>query len=146
MADTAHEEVLVAAPPSMCFGIAADFEEYPSWADDVKDVQVLARDDVGRGTRVQYRAAALGRSIRYVLDYEFADAPRAFSWSLVEGDLLRSLDGRYAFAPHESGTLVSYDLTVDLSLPLPGMVKRRAAGMIVGTALQGLKRTAEHTA
>jgi len=145
MPDTAHEEVLVAASPSMCFGIAADFEEYPSWADDVKDVNVLERDDAGRATRVEYRASALGRSIRYVLDYEFADAPRAFSWSLVEGDMLRSLDGTYAFAPHESGTLVAYDLAVDLSLPLPGLVKRRAAGLIVGAALQGLKRTAEHT-
>ena len=40
---------------------------------------------------------ALGRRVRYVLDYDFADAPRSFSWSLVEGDMLRALDGRYAF-------------------------------------------------
>jgi len=143
MPDKAHEEIVVAAPPSMCFGIAADFEEYPTWASDVKQVDVVDRDATGRATRVAYRASALGRSIAYVLDYDFAEAPNAFSWSLVEGDMLRRLDGRYSFAAHEGGTLVSYDLDVDLSMPLPGLVKRKAAGVIVGTALQGLKRTAE---
>jgi ribosome-associated toxin RatA of RatAB toxin-antitoxin module len=141
--DEAHEQVVVAASPSMCFGIAADFEEYPAWAPEVKRVDVVARDATGRATRVEYRAAALGRTIRYVLDYDFADAPSSFSWSLVDGDMLRQLDGRYSFAPHETGTLVTYDLGVDLAVPLPGPVRRRAASMIVGNALQGLKRTAE---
>ena len=53
------------------------------------------------------------------------------------------LDGRYTFTAHDDGTLVTYDLGVDLTMPLPGMVKRKAAGVIVGTALQGLKRVAE---
>ena len=143
MGDEAHEEIVVAASPSMCFGIAADFEEYPTWAPEVRHVDVVSRDTTGRATRVQYRAAALGRSVRYVLDYDFADAPGSFSWSLVEGDLVRRLDGRYAFAPCDARTLVTYDLGVDLVLPLPSLVKRRAAGVIVGNALQGLKRVAE---
>ena len=48
--------------------------------------------------------------MRYVLDYDFSDAPRSFSWSLVEGDMLRALDGRYAFAPTDDGTHVEYTL------------------------------------
>ena len=143
MVDEAHEEILVAASPSMCFGIAADFEEYPTWAPEVTQVDVVTRDGAGRATRVEYRAAALGRSIRYVLDYDFTDAPAAFSWALVDGDLLRQLDGRYAFTAHEAGTLVTYDLGVDLAMPLPGLVKRRVAGMIVEHALAGLKQVAE---
>ena len=143
MADDAHEQIRVQASPALCFGFAADFEEYPSWASEVKQVDVVTRDGTGRATRVEYRAAALGRTIRYVLDYNFADAPTSFAWSLVEGDMLRQLDGRYTFRPHDAGTLVTYDLGVDLSMPMPGLVKRRAAGMIVGNALQGLKRVAE---
>ena len=146
MVDEAHEEIVVAASPSMCFGIAADFEEYPTWAPEVKQVDVVTRDATGRATRVAYRAAALGRTIRYVLEYDFTGAPTSFSWSLVDGDMLRQLDGRYTFAPNDGGTLVTYDLDVDLSVPMPGMVKRRAAGMIVGNALQGLKRVAEGVA
>ena len=143
MSDAAHEQVQIAASPSLCFGIAADFEEYPTWADDVKSVAVLARDPDGRGSRVEYRASALGRSVRYVRAYDFTEAPRGFSWSLVEGDLVRGIDGRYEFAPHDDGTLVTYDLRVDLAMPLPALIKRRAAGMITGAALQGLKRAAE---
>lgn len=143
--EEAHEGIHVDADPGRCFAIASDFARYPEWALDVKDVSVLARDDTGRATRVEYHAAAVGRRIRYVLDYDFADAPAAFTWSLVEGDMLRGLDGRYAFARDEAGagTRVEYDLRVELSVSLPGIVKRRAAGVIVGGALRDLKRAAE---
>lgn len=143
MADTTHEEIVVAASPAMCFGIAADFEEYPSWATDVTSVAVLDRDDTGRATRVEYHASALGKAIRYVLDYDFTDAPRAFSWTLVEGDMVRAIDGRYEFSAQDAGTLVAYDLHIDLAVPLPGMVRRAAAGRIITAALGALQRVAE---
>ena len=44
--------------------------------------------------------------------------------------MLRALDGTYAFAADGDGTHVTYDLRVDLSVPMPGLLKRRAAGMI----------------
>jgi hypothetical protein len=82
--------------------------------------------------------------VRYVLDYDYAEAPHAFAWKLVEGDLLRALDGRYAFSAVDDGTLVDYTLHVDLAVPMPGLVKRRASGMIMGNALRDLKRAVEH--
>ena len=45
------------------------------------------------------------------------NAPASFSWTLVEGDMLRALDGTYAFAAEADGTRVTYDLLVDLSVP-----------------------------
>ena len=57
--------------------------------------------------------------------------------------MLRALDGTYAFAADGDGTRVDYDLRVDLAVPLPGLVKRKAAGMITGAALADLKRVAE---
>ena len=88
MVDEAHEQIHVDASPARCFERASAFDEYPDWTNDVKQVTVLVRDADGRGTRVEYHAAALGRRVRYVLDYDFADAPHAFSWTLVEGDML----------------------------------------------------------
>ncbi len=99
MTDAAHEQIDVDASPARCFAVASDFEAYPQWTSDVKQVTVLERDADGRGTRVEYHVSGLGRRVRYVLDYDFTDAPAAFSWSMVEGDLLRALDGRYARAP-----------------------------------------------
>lgn len=143
MADEAHEQIHVAADPLDCFDLATDFASYPSWANDVKEAAILTRDDAGRPARVEYRAAALGRNVRYVLDYDYAKAPESFSWTLVEGDMLRALDGTYAFEADGDGTRVTYDLHVELSVPMPGLLKRRAAGMITGTALKELKREAE---
>jgi Polyketide cyclase / dehydrase and lipid transport len=143
MVDEAHEHTRVEADVASCFARVADFESYPSWAKDVKEARAVERDDLGRATRVEYRASALGRTIRYVLDYDFGDAPHALSWSLFEGDMLRALVGRYSFSPDGSGTLVGYDLRVDLAVPMPGLVKRRAAGVIVANALRDFKRAVE---
>jgi ribosome-associated toxin RatA of RatAB toxin-antitoxin module len=139
----AHEHIVVAAPPQRCFEVAIDYERYPQWAKDVKNIDVLDRDDLGRGQRVEFRVAGLGRSIRYVLEYDYAEAPGAFSWKLVEGDVLRRLDGRYGFEEEGTSTRVTYDLVVDVSIPMPGLIKRRAAGMIMGTALRELKKEVE---
>ncbi len=143
MSDDAREQIEVAASPARCFALATAFEAYPEWTSDVKQVTVLDRDAAGRGTRVEYHVVGLGRRVRYLLEYDFSDAPRSFSWSLVEGDLLRALDGRYEFAPTANGTHVDYTLRVDLAVPMPGLLKRRASGMIMGNALRDLKRAVE---
>jgi uncharacterized membrane protein len=143
VAETANERIRIDAPPERVYKIAVDFERYPEWAKDVKQVDVVEHDDQGRGARVEYRAAALGKSTRYILEYDYGEAPAAFSWKLVEGDMLRQLDGRYGFEADGDGTRVSYELTADPSIPLPGFIKRRAASMIIGTALKELKREAE---
>jgi hypothetical protein len=143
VADHSHERVHIAAPVTDCFAVATDFEGYPEWADGVQDARIVARDDAGTPRRVEYHVAAMGKSLRYVLEYDLADGPRVFSWRLVEGDMLRRLEGRYAFDDVDGGTDVTYELAVDLTLPMPGILKRRAAGRIVDAALGDLKRTVE---
>jgi hypothetical protein len=143
VADQAHEHISVSAPPQRVCEVTLDFERYPTWAKDVKHIEILERDPEGRGKHVEFRVAGLGRSIRYVLAYDYAEMPSAFSWKLVEGDVLKRLDGRYGFEPEGEGTRVTYDLEVEIAIPLPGLIKRRAAGMIMGTALRELKKEAE---
>jgi hypothetical protein len=143
VADEAHERIHIDAPVELCFDLATDFEGYPAWTSDVKHARIVEDGADGNPVRADFRAAALGRSVRYVLDYDLSAAPHSFSWQLVEGDMLRALEGRYTFDDVDGGTDVNYDLTVDLAIPMPGLVKRRAAGRIVGAALQDLKHAAE---
>jgi ribosome-associated toxin RatA of RatAB toxin-antitoxin module len=143
VAETAHEHIQIEADPQRVYDVATDFERYPEWAKDVKEVQVQERDEHGRGAKVEYRAAAMGKSTRYVLAYDFSDAPAAFTWEVVESDMLRQLDGRYGFEADGDGTRVTYDLTADPKVPLPGFIKRRVASTIIGTALKELKREVE---
>jgi uncharacterized membrane protein len=143
MAERATEQIAIDAPPERCFAVTLDFERYPQWAGDIREVEVVDRDEEGRGTKVAYRAAAMGRSARYTLEYDLSDAPQRLSWKLVEGDIMRVLDGTYTFEREGDGTLVTYELEVELVIPMPGFIKRRAEGKIMGTALRELKRRVE---
>lgn len=148
MAEQATERKTIEAPPERCFAVAVDFERYPDWARDVKEARVVERDGEGRGVRVAFRAGAMGHSARYTLRYDYGDAPVRMSWVLEEGDIVRRLDGEYVFdaADGDDGaTDVTYRLAVELAVPLPGFVKRRAETKIVTTALDELKRRVEAT-
>ena len=49
-------------------------------------------------------------------------------------DIMRSIDGAYHFSENSSGSIdVRYDLAIDLVVPLPGFVKRRAEQRILNT-------------
>jgi uncharacterized protein YndB with AHSA1/START domain len=134
MAEQASQTTTIAAPPDRVWAIAADVERYPEWAKDVKDVIVRGRDGEGRPTEVEFRAAALGRSTHYTLGYDYAEAPRVLAWRLIKGDMMSRVDGAYVFTPTaDGGTEVRYDLTIELVVPLPGFVKRRAEVRILNT-------------
>jgi uncharacterized membrane protein len=148
MADQATERIVIAAPPQRCWEEALDVERYPEWAADIKEVTVLDRDAEGRGTRVTFRAAAYGRSTTYTLGYDFGGAPNRLAWELLEGDVMRRLDGSYQFLAVDGdpdSTEVVYDLVVEMLIPLPGFVKRRAESKIMNTALRDLKSRVEAT-
>jgi hypothetical protein len=93
---------------------------------------------------VTFRAAAFGRSTSYTLEYDYSGAPQELSWVQTEGDITRRLDGSYQLAAAgEGATEIVYHLVVDLKVPLPGFVKRRAEGRIMVTALRELKAFVE---
>ena len=142
MVDSGSESLVVSAGLDACFAMAIDFEKYPDWAHDVKQATVLARDTSGRPTVVEFRASALGRSTHYTLEYDYAHAPNKLSWHMSDGDIMRSIVGSYAFEPAGSGTRITYDLAVELVIPLPGFVKRRAEMRILST-LKELKTRIE---
>lgn len=144
VAERATERTLVAAPPAECYAVVADVERYPTWVADVKAVQVEDRDDQGRPTTVVFRAAAFGRSTTYTLAYDYSGAPHELRWTQTAGDLTNMLDGSYRFEPADGGaTEVAYELQVELKVPLPGFIKRRAQSRIMHNALAELKARVE---
>ncbi len=144
MAEQATETMEIAAPPERIAEVLLDFERYPTWARDLKRVTVDSRDEEGRGLEVTYRAAAMGRSSGYTLRYTYDLDPVRISWELVRGDIMRKLDGSYLLLPDGvGGTHVTYHLAVELVVPLPGFVKRRAEAKIIHTALRELRAHVE---
>lgn len=151
MPDHANVTTTIDAPPQRCFEAAVDVERYPEWALGIASVSVLRSDEGGRPAEVEFVAEAIGRRTRYILAYDHSEAPERLSWSLVEGDLTRRLDGAYTFRPaarpsHDGDgdlTEVCYELNIELAVPLPGFVKRRAETKILQAALPRLKARVE---
>jgi hypothetical protein len=140
MADQATQTMEIAASAERILDVLLDFAAYPTWARDLKGVTVEALDSAGRGREVTFRAAAMGRSTSYTLRYEYGDDPTTIGWELVRGDIMRRLDGSYVLEPDgQDRTLVTYHLAVDLVVPLPAFVKRRAESKIIHTALRELR-------
>ena len=140
MTDQTKQQAVMQATPEHCFEVVSDFDSYMQWANDLKEVKVIERDEQGRATKVSFRAAAFGRSSNYTLAYDYSDAPTALSWTQIDGDLTSRLDGAYNFEQASNGdTNVTYSLEVELKLPIPGFVKRRTEFRIIGIALKNLK-------
>lgn len=143
MTQRATVSTLVNAPPETVYGVVTDFERYIEWVSDLKKIEVLERDAEGRPLEIEFRAAAFGRSTTYTLHYDYSRAPDVLAWHQTRGDLTETLNGQYRFEPAPEGTLVTYDLEVELSVPIPSFVKSRAAYRIQDQALRELKAQAE---
>jgi len=139
----ATESILVNAPADLVYGVVIDFANYSRWVSDLKMIQVTERDGEGRALEVEYRAAAFGRSTTYSLRYDYSRAPRVVAWHQTAGDLTETMDGQYRFDPEGAGTRVTYDLEVELLVPIPTFIKSRAAHRIQTQALAELKTRVE---
>ena len=143
MSQRATESITVNASPETIYAVVTDFEHYADWVSDLKRIEVMTRDDQGRALEVEFRAAAFGRSTTYTLHYDYAKAPSELTWRQIQGDLTATLNGRYLFEAIGDETKVTYDLEVELLVPIPTFIKSRAAYRIQTQALRELKAQAE---
>ena len=146
MVDQATERTTVMATPQRCYEVVTDFEQYPRWARDIKEARIVSTDREGRAVDVEYQVTAMGRSTRYTLRYFYGTDPLRVAWRLQRGDTTTRLDGEYTFValPSQPDTTeVSYRLAVELTIPLPGFLRRRAESRIMHTALDELKAYVE---
>lgn len=140
--DTVREEITVRADPATVLGVIAEVAAYPRWQDDVRDVQILESDDAGRPVRA--RLVVDAGAFRATMVLRYVHTPTSMSWSLEEGDTLRRNDGIYELHDLGDGTTrVRYDLAVEPSVPVPGMLRRIASKRIVDGALRSLKQHVE---
>jgi ribosome-associated toxin RatA of RatAB toxin-antitoxin module len=123
--------------------VVADFEAYPDWVGNLEEVEVLARDRRGRGTRVAFRLRTPMGDQAYTLAYRYQAKAAGVSWTYVEGTL-EDLAGSYTLEPTDDGTTrVTYRLEVALGKAIPSFLMRQAAKQIVRSALGDLKRRVE---
>jgi ribosome-associated toxin RatA of RatAB toxin-antitoxin module len=143
MADATTSSIDIAAPPEQVMAVIADFAAYPEWADQVKTVEIVEPGEGDRPRQVRFTMDAGPIKDTYTLDYIWAPDGRSVSWTLVKGQMQRAQDGSYVLFDDGGTTTVTYSLSVDLSIPMIGMLRRKAEKVIIDTALKGLKRRVE---
>ncbi len=66
------------------------------------------------------------------------------TWELLRSELQKAQEGRYSLRGEDDGTTtVTYELTLDLNIPVIGVIKRMGERVITDTALNELKKRVE---
>jgi hypothetical protein len=136
------QSITIDAAPSAVMAVIADFDHYPLWAGSVKKAEVLEHGPDGRALRVAFTLDAGIMRDQYELSYVW-HGDRAVEWTLVAGQLMRAQEGSYRLDDRDGGTHVVYSLSVDLAIPMLGMLKRKGERMVMDQALHELKRRVE---
>ena len=156
MAEQTTSSIVISADPASVMAVISDFSSYPVWAQGVKRADPLPRAADGsadgstqgaaRPEQVYFELDASPIKDAYTLRYDWA-GDRSVSWTLVEGRMLKAMDGAYVLEERGDGsTEVTYRLAVDIAIPMIGMLKRKAEKVIIDTALKGLKKRVESLA
>ena len=144
MAEFASQEITIEARAPIVLEVVLELDDYPLWIPEIKKVEVAQRDERGRALKATLNSEALGKNIIHTYIYSYEKYPDEISWVLESGDMAKSLAGRYIVKEGtESSTTVKYELEVDMSVSLPGFMKRKAAEKIVSSALENLKTWCE---
>ncbi|GAB3666872.1 SRPBCC family protein [Nocardioides korecus] len=146
MSEQTTSSIQIDAGPAEVMAVIADFPAYPEWAQGMKEARVLDTAPDGRAQRVHFELEASPIKDSYVLAYDW-HGDSSVTWHLVEGKMLKAMTGAYELRPAADGaTEVTYRLAVDLSIPMIGMLRRKAEKVIIDTALKGLKKRVESRA
>jgi ribosome-associated toxin RatA of RatAB toxin-antitoxin module len=143
VADKTAQTIYIDADPGTVMDVIADIASYPEWVKEYTDAEVLSTDAGGnpKTARLVLDAAVLRDTM--VLEYEWPKDRKSVRWWLVSSALLKALDGAYVLVPKGSGTEVTYELSVDLMIPMIGLLKRKAERRLTDTALKDLKKRVE---
>jgi uncharacterized membrane protein len=136
MAEQSTQSIVIDAGPSAIMAVIADFPNYPAWTGSVKKAEVLEDGPDGRALRVAFTLDAGVVRDQYELTYVWSGE--------TKGQMMRAQIGSYLLEPIEGDrTRVTYSLSVDLAIPMLGLLKRKAERVVMDTALKQLKKRVE---
>jgi ribosome-associated toxin RatA of RatAB toxin-antitoxin module len=128
----------VDAPPERCYALMTDYERIPSWQGAVKSIDVLERDEQGRGSVLAYEVDAKVKVVRYRLRQVY-DEPRRLASEYLGGDF-RDFSGEWRFTPLDGGrTHVELELRIDPGRFVPRPLRGAISDAVMRRALRDLK-------
>jgi len=144
MSELSTSTISIDAPLESVRAILFDLAGYPTWSTAIKSAEVKQSDDQGRATSVKVSIDAGMMKDRVLLNYDWSQAPERLEFSLEEADLLTAMNGAYITKAIDADTTsVTYELGVEVSLPIPAMMRTKAEKATIDQALAQLKAHAE---
>ena len=141
MADQASSSITIEADPSDVLEVIRDVEAYPEWTGGIAKAVVVEPGADGP-KKVAFSMSQSGLSDEYTLVYDWQKD--GVEWSLAEpSKLQKSQRGSYKLSGSGGTTQVTYLLTMDIKVPMIGLMKRKAEKMIIDSALKELKKRVE---
>ena len=145
MSQYSEATVEIEAPLAEVANALFAVEGYSTWMSSIKKSEVTERDDQGRPTKATLSIDAGVMKDRPILDYDWSAAPAELSFSLDEANLMTAMNGKYILkALDEDTTQVTYQLGVELSMPVPRMMIAKTEQNTIDTALAELKAHLEN--
>ncbi len=143
--DSARAEQRIEAAATDVLATLHDVAAQPEWIPEITEVRPLDVDSEGRVTRAAVAAATAVGTDRYTVAY--AHRPDGVEWTMERGRLQTAQQGDLRAVPapdDDRASVVTYELTIEHPLPLPGFVRSRVIkGLVTGT-LAGLRDRLEH--
>ena len=140
MSESSTSTVEVTAPLAEVAAKLSAIAGYPDWLTSIKKVEVTESDAEGRATKADVSIDAGVMKDRATLSYDWSKAPNEISFSLDDADLMTAMDGKYTLkAVDGDTTLVTYELGVELSLPVPRMMISKTEKTTIDQALKELQ-------
>ncbi|MDX6268668.1 MAG: hypothetical protein QOD70_3408 [Frankiales bacterium] len=138
MADQASSSITIDATPDRVLEVIRDVEKYPEWTGGITKAVVVEPGPA----KVAFTMNQSGMSDEYTLDYDWkADG---VSWTMAgPSKMMKSQKGSYQLSSKGEATDVTYLLTLELKIPMIGLMKRKAEKMIIDSALKELKKRVE---
>ncbi|MBT2267290.1 SRPBCC family protein [Rhodococcus erythropolis] len=143
MAVSGVKEFEIKADPATVMQAVAAVDRLPEWSSAHKKITIESTHDDGRPHRVRMAVSVLGINDEQVVDYTF-EGDEKVTWTLVESGQQNQQDGSYVLTPTDSGTKVTFELTIDPKIPLPGFLVKKAQKTALETASKGLTKFVEN--
>ena len=140
MSELSTGTVVIEAPISEVESALFELAKYPEWSTAIKSVEVVASDENGRLTTGKFVIDAGMMKDKVTLDYDWSAAPAKLSFTFNDADLLTNMEGSYSIKKiNEDTTQVTYEMGVEISMPIPAMMRKKAEQATIDQALQQLK-------
>jgi uncharacterized membrane protein len=140
MSELSSGKITIDAPIKEVQTALFEIAKYPEWSTSIKSVEVLATDEQGRLTSGKFVIDAGMMKDKVTLDYEWSEAPSKLSFSFNDADLLTGMEGSYSIKKiDEDTTEVTYEMGVEISMPIPAMMRKKAEQTTIDQALEQLK-------